>query len=202
MSLTCCEFVGFCLRRTYARISSLTKVQTSNINTRMPPFNFLDYDDMQDNEPNETMICLNSESEVELLLLQLGELVNGSIKRRNELRHRVHKSLEKAKARYVSGGSTSAVVSMRQVQKMRIEEARQGALWCKLMGIFVQIQAELDECKFFSSGDPVLVELELEFFESTAESVQAKIHELRNILEDDKSLYKELNDLLTESPSN
>lgn len=157
---------------------------------------------LSDHEPNEVTLCLSNESEVEHLLLQLGKLVSGSIRRKNELRQRVKKSLEKAKARYVSGGSTSAVVSMRQVQKLRMEEARQGAHWCKLMGIFVQIQAELDECQFFSSGDPVLVDLELEFFESTAENVQTKICELKELLHDDKELYRELNDLLSESPTN
>ena len=157
--------------------------------------------DSPDHEHGDMTLCLNDESEVERLLIQLGELVNGSIKRKNELRHRVQKSLEKAKARFVSGGSTSALVSMRQVQKIRMEEVRQGALWCKLMGLFIQIQAELDECQYFSSGDPILVDLELEFFESTAEKVEAKIGELKAMLQDDANLYKALNNLLSEGSS-
>lgn len=151
--------------------------------------------------PTGTTFRLNSESEVDRLLIQLEALVNGSIKRKNELRQRVKKSLDKAKARYVSGGSTSALVSMRRVQKMRMEEARVSALRCKLLGIFVQIQAELEECQYFSSGDPVLVDVELEFFASTAESVKEKIGELKALIEDDKDVYKALNDLLTENPS-
>ena len=170
----------------------------------MAPFDYNEHAmvDLTDFQPTDTTLCLNNESEVERLLIQLEALLNGSIKRKNELRQRVKKSLDKAKARYVSGGSTSALVSMRRVQKMRMEEALQGALWCKLMGIFVQIQAELDECQYFSSGDPILVELELEFFKSTAESVQAKIGELKAIIEHDEYLYKALNDLLTQSPTN
>ena len=162
----------------------------------MAPFHLDEHD-----EHSETTFCLSDQSEVERLLFQLGELLNGSIKRKNELRRRVQKSLEKAKARYVSGGSTSAVVSMRQVQKLRIEEVRHRAFWCKLMGIFLQIQAELDDCRFFSSGDPVLVELELEFFESTAENVQAKIDDLKTMLQGDENLYKELDALLSEQQS-
>ena len=151
-------------------------------------------------ELDGTTLRLENESEVERLLLELGILVNGSIKRKNDLRRKVHKRLEKAKARYTSGGSTSALVSMRQVQKMRMQEACERARWCKLLGIFVQIQAELEECQYFSSGDPILVELELEFFESTAEKVKEKICEIKAMLQDDDTLYKELNKLLCEVP--
>lgn len=142
-------------------------------------------------------VNLASESEVEKLLLKLDKLVKASIRRKNELNRNVRNSLEKAKARYSSGGSTSALVSMRQVQKMRIEAAHHGANWCKLMGIFLQIQAELEDCHYFSSGDPLLFDLELEFFESTMENVEKKVSDLRAMLQDDATLYKELNDLLT-----
>ena len=86
---------------------------------------------------------------------------------------------------------------MRKAHKIEIESARQGALWCKLMGIFVQIQAELEGCQFFRSGDPVLVELELEFFELTFEKVENKVQEIMSIIESDESLYEELDDLLS-----
>ena len=84
---------------------------------------------------------------------------------------------------------------MKQAQKIRIAEAKHGMLWCKLMTVFTQIQAELEECQYFSSGDPLLVDLEFEFFESTMEKVEDKIVAMKSLLNDDESLYSVLDEM-------
>eukprot|EP00977_Amphora_coffeiformis_P021251 scaffold9085_cov215-Amphora_coffeaeformis.AAC.19 len=86
-----------------------------------------------------------SGSQVETLLCNLTRHVSACMKRKNELYHDIRTSFAKARARYVSGGTASALVSMRRVAKLRIALARVAACRCALMEIFVQVKAEFQQ---------------------------------------------------------
>jgi len=88
---------------------------------------------------------LVSNSQVEALLCDLTRHIDACMRRKNELHHDIQTTLTKARARYVSGGTASALVSMRRIAKLRVELARVGACRCRLMEIFVQVKAEFQK---------------------------------------------------------
>ena len=160
---------------------------------------------------------LASESQVELLLIDLSRHVKVCMERKNELHQVIRKSFAKAKARYSSGGTASALVSMRRIAKLRLELARLGVCRCTLMEIFVQVKTELQQhddkptSDDDSDGDedyedegstassrchehfqPQLVDLELEFFRSAMEQAVQAIHAPKRIERTDQELLKEL----------
>lgn len=153
---------------------------------------------------SETTVCLASQEQIEALMLKLTKLVDECVKRRNKLLVDLGCTLEKAKARYASGGSLSALISMRKVQKLRVEVAHLSSTRCKLMAIFVKVQVELEQAREFGDDDDlVLVDVELEDYMAAIEDAQEDCSPkmTASMLKTDEDLFQEVHDLVSRSSS-
>lgn len=140
---------------------------------------------------SDSTISLASQSEVECLLIDISDSIGACIKRKNEIRLDIKNTSQKAKARYASGGVTSALISMRRVHKLRHELVRLAAKRCKLMEIFLQVQTESPSF----AVESCMVDLELEYFRSSLDQVDDALDELDMVERTDDELLVELRTL-------
>lgn len=152
---------------------------------------------------NKTTISRASEAQIEEVLLEVTKLVHACMKRRNEVQKHLGFTLDKARARYSSGGTSSALVSMRRVDKLRAELTKLAAKWCKLMEVFVQVQVELEQSPDYAGGDHFVVDLELQELRLAMEEAQEqKYCCVPNMAKGDEELLSEVQELATRSVSN
>lgn len=79
---------------------------------------------------------------------------------KQEVNYRIEKSVKVALARYEGGGRTSALVSMRKVQKLRDDLARIIFVESQLVGIYKEIELLLDNERMLAFDTMTATDLE------------------------------------------
>jgi len=179
-------------------VSSANESTSSNFNLSIASFSA-----SLANFSNSTSHVSSMEPDTAVLKLldQLKERVDSRRVRRKEYEKRIDSCRELAMARYEGGSNNSAIVSMRRVHKMRMAVEQLKEVESRLMGLYGQIEMELQHAQLLSDGDgPVLVDVDLEHFRSSARKVEQEVNARPIEDKSDADLMEELQLLVPEGP--
>jgi len=144
---------------------------------------------------------MEPDSAVLKLLAQLKDRIDSRRVRRQEYEKRIDSCLELAMARYEGGSNNSAIVSMRRVHKIRMAVDQLKEVENSLLGLHGQIELELQHAQLLADGDgPVLVDIDLEHFRSSARKVEQEVNARSIEDKSDADLLEELKILVPEGP--
>ena len=118
--------------------------------------------------------------------------------RTQEINHRIEKRLELALARYEGGSPTTALVSMRNVQKLRDEAARIDFVESQLVGICQEIDSKLEHERLLDLD--TMTAVDLEHLCQAAERVEANAKSFTPSQRHDEELLEELGEIMKRDP--
>ena len=139
-------------------------------------------------------ISFSNESHAIRLLAELQRRIETTKVEKQQLKQRIKNRLQLAQARYEGGGSASALVSMRRVQKLRSDLVRIASVESELMEMHNGILSKLERARTRAVDEPIVMDLDLEDLYNTGRRAGEKPKALGFKEKSDAELLEELSE--------
>lgn len=139
----------------------------------------------------------SNESHAIRLLAELQRRIETTKVQKQQLKQNIKNRLQLAQARYEGGGSASALVSMRRVQKLRFDLVRLASVESQLMELHNGILSKLERARTRALDGPIVMDLDLEDLYNTGRRVREKTKSHAFKEKSDAELLEELSESTT-----